>query len=161
MTSARDIVGTYRSLGVLLVLVALAATLTVTSCGSGGGDADGGLCSQCGNDPDGPCLLTDEVTRGPDAPKPCDSPGDSPCSVLLTCNRELGSAQRRCYPGVILRDPRTEEDVFVVQRDFECDGARPNVSTPFPTTTPTLSATDTPDPNSTSPSPDTSPDDGL
>jgi hypothetical protein len=147
MTSTRDIVGKYRSLAFAIFLIALFTSATLVSCG-GGGDADGGLCSQCGNDPDGPCLESDEVSRGPDAPVPCNEPGDDPCHIFLACTRKLGSAQRRCYPGIKVKD------VIIVQRDFECDGARPNVSTPFPTETPSPVLTNTPTSTPTTPTPE-------
>ncbi len=113
------------SLCVALLLVFAACITVVTSCG-GGSSSDGGLCEQCGNDPDGPCQPSVEVKRAPDAPAPCNVPGPEPCTVKLTCLRKLGSAQRRCFPYE--SDPQ-----------FRCDGERANPSTqvPQPTTTPT------------------------
>jgi hypothetical protein len=117
----------------------IAISVAMTSCGSGG-SSDGGLCSQCGNDPDGPCLPAVEVDRGPDAPFPCNQPSDdtSPCIVRLGCFRKLGSAQRRCFPLVPLTDNP--------QPAFECDGERANASTPVPSSTPTLTTSSTPQP---------------
>ena len=54
----------YRSLGLLLVLVAVLTAAVISSCGSGGSNADGGLCSQCGDDPDGPCHTFVNITPG-------------------------------------------------------------------------------------------------
>jgi hypothetical protein len=139
-----------RGLAIVVVLVALGPGATVTGCGGGGGSSDGGLCSQCGGDPDGPCAPTATVARGPDAPPPCDVPGADPCTVGLACVRELGSAQRRCYP----LEPGSTNSV---QLFFECDGARPNASTPIPTATPTATITDVPTPTATGPTPTPSP----
>jgi len=125
------------SLCVVLLLVSTICITTVTSCGGGGGSSDGGLCDQCGDDPDGPCQPSVVVDRDPEAPAPCNVPGPEPCTVELTCLRKLGSAQRRCFPYE--SDPQ-----------FRCDGDRPNPSTltPQPTSTPT--ATSTPIPTATS-----------
>jgi hypothetical protein len=142
MDTLRRIAWEYRSLGLALALVA-ALGVAVTSCGGGGDDADGRLCSQCGNDPDGPCLPAIEVEREPDAPFPCNEPSTdtSPCIVRLGCFRMLGSAQRRCYPLVPLGDEP--------QPQFECNGERANASTPVPTTTPTVTESSTPRPTNT------------
>ena len=146
MDTMRRIARGYLSLGVVLGLV-VALSMALTSCGSGGGGSDGGLCSQCGDDPDGPCLPSVEVDRGPDAPDPCNSPSTSsePCVVNLGCFRKLGSAQRRCFPLVGNTDQ--------AQPQFECDGARANQSTPRPSSTPTLTTSSTPVPTNTAPTP--------
>jgi hypothetical protein len=133
MDTMRRIAREYLSLIVALVLM-IGISAALTSCG-GGGDSDHGLCSQCGSDPDGPCLSSVEVDRDPDAPRPCDVPGDTPCFVDLDCFRKLGSAQRRCFP---LEPTNNSSGPRVAQIDFECDGAGPNVSTPGPTATPTV-----------------------
>lgn len=117
----------YGFLALLLLFVGAISATLITSCGGGGGDATGGLCSQCGDSPDGPCLSSVFVEPGPAAPSPCNVPGAAnPCGPIeLTCLRKLGSAQRRCFPF--------QDDPF-----FECDGARPGgTQTPRPTATPT------------------------
>lgn len=129
----------YRSLGVLLALMAVFAVGLVASCGGGGGGSDGGLCDQCGDDPDGPCQPTVEVEPGPKAPQPCNSPGaTAPCTVSLTCRRKVDSGQRRCYP---LAPGGADVDY-----QFRCDGSRPG-GTPGPAATPTF--TPSPGPTST------------
>jgi len=138
MDTMRRIARGYLSLGVALGLV-VGLSVVITSCGGGGGGSDGGLCSQCG-DTDGPCISPTTVDRNPDAPAPCNVPGDSPCTVELGCFRKLDSAQRRCFPLVPNEDGP--------QLAFECDGSRPNPNeaTPVPSATPTLTqqATTTP-----------------
>jgi len=142
MDTMRRIARGYLSLGVALGLV-VAVSVVVTSCGGGGGSSDGGLCSQCGDDPDGPCLPSVEVDRSPDAPEPCNEPSTSsePCTVNLGCFRKLGSAQRRCFPLV--------GDTDQAQPQFECDGARANQSTPRPSDTPTQTPQATATPSNT------------
>jgi hypothetical protein len=140
MDTMRGFARRYRSLGMALALV-IAVSVALTSCGGGDGDADGGLCSQCGDDPDGPCLTSVQVDRDPDAPDPCNVPGDSGCTVELACFRKLGSAQRRCFPLI----PGTSDP----QPQFKCDGERANSSTPRPSSTPTLTTSSTPAPTNT------------
>jgi hypothetical protein len=130
----------YGSLAVLALLVCTAAGLTVTSCG-GGGSSDGGLCQQCGDDPDGPCQPSVTLGEGDRLPSFC--AGVTPCMVDLRCLRKLGSAQRRCFP---VNPADGNLDIL-----FECDGARPNPATvtPVPTLTPTITRatrTQTPSP---------------
>jgi len=117
---------------VLLISFVLGSAFIVASCGSGGGNdngignIDGGLCAQCG-DTDGPCHSEVESPVG-DRDFFC--PGaaaDAACLVQLECLRELGSAQRRCYP---------QDSKF---QHFECDGKRANRS-PSPSVTPTSTA---------------------
>lgn len=123
------------SLCIALLMVSAVCITTVASCG-GGGSSDGGLCEQCGDDPDGPCQPSVEVARDPEAPAPCNVPGPEPCTVELTCLRMLGSGQRRCFPYE--NDPQ-----------YRCDGARANPATGTPKpATPT--ATQTPVPTATS-----------
>jgi len=147
MDTMRRIARKYASLAVVLGLVG-ALSVVVASCGGGGGNSDGGLCSQCGDDPDGPCLPSVEVDRAPDAPEPCNVQSDSsePCTVRLGCFRMLGSAQRRCYPLV---PPDSEQ----AQPAFECHGERANQSTPRPSSTPTVTPSSTPVPTNTAPTP--------
>ena len=53
----------YRWLGVLLFMTAVLSAVVITSCGGGGGGGSaGGLCDQCGDDPDGPCMKSFEIT---------------------------------------------------------------------------------------------------
>ena len=129
----------YRSFWVLLVAIGMLAGVVITSCGGGdGGSSNGGLCEQCGDDPDGPCQPVVQVSPGPDAPKPCDSPGaPNPCDVQLQCRRKSDSSQRRCFPLA----PGGGD----VDYQFRCDGSRPG-GTPRPQPT----ATETPDPEPTS-----------
>jgi hypothetical protein len=133
------------------LLVGVSAT-TITSCDGGGGDADGRLCSECGVDPDGPCLDEVEVS-GDDAAQLCDE-GEVSCTVRLTCRRKADSAQRRCFP--LLGDSEN------VNPSFECDGSRPGgTALPEPTITPTPMGTMTPDSSvSTSPAATPTPTDG-
>lgn len=123
---------TYRGLALALLIVGLGSA-AVISCGGGGGSSNGGLCEQCGDDPDGPCQSLVFVPVGPDAPGICQDdtpdPAATPCPVLLECFRMLGSAQRRCYPKF--------------DEQFRCNGERANRSTPVPTTTPTATASPT------------------
>ena len=129
----------------LVALLALAALAPFAGCGSNG-SSDGGLCAQCGDDPDGPCLPSVVVPRRPDAPAPCNVALADPapdCTVALRCLRKLGSAQRRCFP-------------FDSDPQFRCDGERANPSTltplpatPSPTTTPIRTVT----PTGTTPNP--------
>jgi len=83
--------GDRMSLAVLLLSLAVSA-ITIISCGSGG-SSNGGLCEQCGDDPDGPCQASVEVQPGPHAPA-CDNGGAPPCTVALQCFRKRDSAQR-------------------------------------------------------------------
>jgi hypothetical protein len=114
----------------LIVAVAAGSGAIITSCGSGGGDggSNGDLCEQCGST-DGPCMAS-TTASGEDAQALCDV-GVASCSVELACLRELGSAQRRCFPN-------SGRNVEL----FECDDERAQRGTP--TATPTLSATPTP-----------------
>jgi hypothetical protein len=122
----------------LLPLVVVALTAVVMSSCSGSGDSNGGLCEQCGNDPDGPCQPTVEVEVGPDAPAPCNVPNAPvPCTVDLICRRKVDSAQQRCFP----KDPDSDG----VNLQFRCDGSRPGgTAQPDPTFTPTPAATSVP-----------------
>ena len=95
--------------------LALASAVALVSCG-GGGDSDGTLCQQCGDDPDGPCLATQSLDGEPPAAVLCTN-GQS-CTVQLFCLRKLGSSQRRCFPA--------REGTDAADPSFECDGARPN-----------------------------------
>lgn len=126
----------YRSLGLLLLLVAAGSATAIVSCGGGGGSSDGGLCSQCGVSPDGPCQDTVFVGPGPDATALCPDPAVG-CTVRLTCRRKVDSAQQRCFP-------LTPEGGVNFQ--FKCDGSRPGgTAVPEPTLTPTpLTATSAP-----------------
>jgi hypothetical protein len=133
----------HLKLCLVLLVLATISTIGMMSCGSGGGGSDGGVCSQCG-DTDGPCLPGSTVIPSGDRTPGliCTSPG--PCSVMLVCARELGSAQRRCYPA---KGPALSD----LDLAFECDGARPNphMATPVPTftgptLTPGLTVTPTP-----------------
>lgn len=135
-----------HALALILMVVAASAAL-ITSCGDGGGggSSNGELCQQCG-DTDGPCLSSVTVS-GSDAQALCD-PGIPACPIQLVCLRELGSAQRRCFPN----SGRQPEQ-------FECDGARAQrntptpIATPTPTGTPTFTASPTETPASTGPTP--------
>jgi hypothetical protein len=114
--------GDRMKLAGLLLALAVSVT-TIVSCGSGGGgSSNGGLCEQCGDDPDGPCQASVEVQPGPNAPA-CDNGGAPPCTVTLHCFRKRSSAQRRCFP---------EQDLT-----FRCDGEPADRSTPGPTASPT------------------------
>jgi hypothetical protein len=120
----------YRSLWLMLLLLGVASTAVINSCGSGGGSSNGGLCEQCGDDPDGPCQSFVEIEENmPEAPAPCNAVPPTPplptpkCTVALACFRKLGGAQRRCFP--------------VADEQFRCDGERANRSTPVPSKTPT------------------------
>jgi hypothetical protein len=122
MMRRRLLRGDWLILAVLLLALGAGVT-TIVSCGSGGGgSSDGGLCEQCGDDPDGPCQSSVEVEPGPNTPT-CDDNGDPPCTVTLHCFRKRDSAQRRCFP---------EHDL-----SFRCDGEPADRSTPVPTATPT------------------------
>jgi len=147
MSARGRIVREYGSLGVMLMLTSVVAVATISSCGGGGGSSNGGLCEQCGVDPDGPCQQTVFVDPAPDAPDGCNQPGadPTPCPVNLDCFRKLGSAQRRCFPLV--------PGSAAPQPLFRCDGARANASTPVPTDTPTVTVTAQPTPTDTGPTP--------
>lgn len=129
----------YRSLGVLLVLMAVLAVGLIASCGGGGGGSDGLLCDQCGDDPDGPCVpsITINKVEGDKQPQ-CTSGSGADCVVRLTCRRKVDEGQRRCYP---LAPGGADVDY-----QFRCDGSRPG-GTPGPAPTPTLSPS--PGPTST------------
>lgn len=117
----------------LVLLLVVGAMVAMVSCGSGGGSSNGGLCEQCGADPDGPCQPSVEVVPGPDEPAPCNvASAPNPCTVELICRRKVDSAQQRCFP----KDPNTDE----VNLLFRCDGSRPG-GTPGPQATPTLTPT--------------------
>ncbi|MEB2286011.1 MAG: hypothetical protein B6D46_14790 [Polyangiaceae bacterium UTPRO1] len=129
----------YRSLAALLLLLAVMAAGVVTSCGGGGGGgSDGGLCSQCGDSPDGPCIPSITISPGSGQPQ-CTRPPDAntgTCAVELTCRRKVDSAQRRCYP---LAPGGSDVDY-----QFRCDGSRPGGTPgPPPTVTPTPEPTAT------------------
>jgi hypothetical protein len=138
MTEARRRIQEYRSLWLLLILVAGTAAALISSCGSDGGSSNGALCEQCGDSPDGPCQPTFELAPGPDEPPPCDDASlPNPCTVELICRRKSDSAQRRCFP----KDPKTGD----VNYQYRCDGSRPGgtavpVITPTPTATPATTA---------------------
>ncbi len=141
-TSARF--GEYRSLGVLLLVMAVVAGGVITSCGGGGGSSNGGLCEQCGDDPDGPCQTSIVIMPGDGQPQ-CTNPVDpatGTCTVELECRRKVDSGQRRCYPVL----PYTNVMDRNVDSQFRCDGSRPG-GTPGPAPTPTLSPS--PGPTST------------
>lgn len=134
----------YRSLWVLLIALGLMVGVAMSSCGSGGGGSDGDLCSQCGDDPDGPCqpsiTIQPIVPDDPDDRIPqCTSgdPASGSCTVNLQCRRKVDSGQRRCYP---LAPGGADVDY-----QFRCDGSRPG-GTPRPQPT----ATETPEPEPTS-----------
>lgn len=140
----------YGSLWVLLIMVAVLAAGVISSCGgSGGGGSDGGLCDQCGDDPDGPCLDQIVVTS-PTPPAATPVPGDSnlkctsvdpttgACIVRLTCRRKVDEGQRRCFPVA----PGGAD----VDYEFRCDGSRPG-GTPRP---PEPTSTTAPGPTATS-----------
>ncbi len=120
-----------------LVVVGLTAVV-MSSCSGSNGDSNGGLCEQCGGDPDGPCQPSVVVEVGPDAPAPCNVPNaPDPCSVDLICRRKVDSAQQRCFP----RDPDGDDVNF----QFRCDGSRPGgTALPEPTLTPTPASTSVP-----------------
>jgi hypothetical protein len=138
----------YRGFVVVILLVVGAGVAPLTSCGDGEGDSSGGLCEQCGDDPDGPCqgesgIPDFQVAAGSDdAERLCDDPAMG-CTVTLSCLRRLGSSQRRCYP-------------FAADPLFECEGdrANPATNTPVPTRTPT------PSPTPTGPTPTVTPNTG-
>lgn len=132
-----------RSLGLVLLAIGLLAGSVMTSCGGGGGGSDGDLCSQCGDDPDGPCqpsiTIQPVVPDDPDDRIPqCTSgdPASGSCTVQLACRRKVDSGQRRCYP---LAPGGADVDY-----QFRCDGSRPG-GTPRPQPT----ATETPEPEPT------------
>jgi hypothetical protein len=134
MGNTRLVAQRYRSLGLLLLAVAILASSIIASCG-GGGSSNGGLCEQCGGSPDGPCQATGFVVPGATAPVPCPSPGQpNACvEVGLICRRKVDSAQQRCFPLAVgatdVRDPNP---------NFRCDGSRPGGTVlPEPTKTPT------------------------
>jgi hypothetical protein len=128
----------YRSLWVLLIMVAVLAAGVISSCGGGGGGgSDGEICDQCGDDPDGPCIPSFTIVPGdgqPQCTRPVD-PSTGTCVVELTCRRKVDSGQRRCYP----KAPGGAD----VDYQFRCDGSRPG-GTPGP------AATETPSPAPTS-----------
>lgn len=137
----------YRSLGALLLVMAVLAAGVITSCGGGGGGGSNGeLCDQCGDDPDGPCQTTVLVDpNDPHAPS-CSlpvitDPSTGQCRVALECRRKVDSGQRRCYPKLGFGQDSP------VDAQFRCDGSRPG-GTPGPAPTPTLSPS--PGPTSTS-----------
>jgi hypothetical protein len=147
MPRARMIADDYRSLALLLLLVGAVSATAIMSCGGGGGGgADGGLCSQCGVSPDGPCQPEVFVAPGPDADALCsEATRATGCTVTLSCLRKVDSAQRRCFP-------------FDANQQFKCDGSRaggtavpePTITptgTPGPSGTVTVTATPTPGPN--------------
>jgi hypothetical protein len=145
--------GEIRTLIVLLAMVSLAAAFTIASCGGGGG-SNGGLCDQCGGDPDGPCQES-VVINAPPAPAFCPEPADPndpfvPCPVDLACRRRLGTGQRVCYPADPSNPSPNSEDV-TLDLFFECDDARPNpvVRSPGPSVTMTPRATETAAPTET------------
>jgi hypothetical protein len=112
--------------------------VSIGSCGIGSdGGSSGMLCSQCGDDPDGPCLASQHIDAGSPDIEACGAGNTTGCDVELVCLRKLGSAQRRCFSRNNLL--------------FECDGDRPNPSTP--TATPTMTVTRTPTATSTDPTP--------
>jgi hypothetical protein len=123
----------YRSLGLLLVLVAVLTAAVISSCGSGGSNADGGLCSQCGDDPDGPCHTFVNITPGENGVH-CNSElvedlnPDGTCRVFLKCRRKSDSGQQRCYPVAPGPGNPADKDVDYQVR---CDGSRPG-GTPIP-----------------------------
>jgi hypothetical protein len=125
----------YRSLGVLLFVAAVLTAAVMSSCGGGGGGADGGLCSQCGDDPDGPCLPAVEITPGNGVH--CANPArenDPSCTVFLRCRRKSDSSQQRCYP-VAPGDPNNQD----VDYQVRCDGSRPGgTPRPQPSGTPSV-----------------------
>jgi len=126
-------VGWYRALGAVLVVTAALATATLSSCGGGGGssDADGGLCSQCGDSPDGPCLPKVSITPGQGVRCTDPTQEDQPsCTVLLRCNRKSDSSQRRCFP-VAPPTPGQNPDDAPLDFQVRCDGSRPG-GTPRP-----------------------------
>lgn len=128
----------YRSLGALLLVMAVLAVGIITSCGGGGGGSDGELCDQCGDSPDGPCVPSITISPGegqPQCTRPVD-PSTGTCVVELTCRRRVDSGQRRCFP---LAPGGADVDY-----QFRCDGSRPG-GTPGPART----ATPTPDPTAT------------
>ena len=152
MERVRIIAEEYRSLALLLLLVGAVSGTAIMSCGGGGGSADGGLCSQCGVSPDGPCQAEVFVAPGPDAPEPCKADVPNPqatCGpIKLLCRRKVDSAQQRCFPLL----PGDGLDF-----QFKCDGSRPGgTALPEPTKTPTgtpvpgtptVTVTATPGPN--------------
>jgi hypothetical protein len=127
MARARLFAEDYRSLALLLLLVGAVSATAIMSCGGGGGGgSDGGLCSQCGVSPDGPCQSEVFVGPGPDADALCpEAQRATGCTVTLTCLRKVDSAQRRCFP-------------FDANPQFKCDGSRAGgTAVPEPTITPT------------------------
>jgi hypothetical protein len=133
----------YRSLGVLLALMAVLTVGLIASCGGGGGSSNGELCDQCGDDPDGPCQSTVLVDPNDSDSPECTRPkvtdeATGQCRVALACRRKVDSGQRRCYPLVVFGGD--------VDYQFRCDGSRPG-GTPGPAPTPTLSPS--PGPTST------------
>lgn len=122
----------YRSLGLLLTIVAALAAGVIASCGGGGGSSNGELCQQCGLSPDGPCQSSFTVVPGSDQPPPCDAvDAPNPCPLTLICRRKVDSAQQRCYPA----DPANPQQVNF---SWRCDGSRPGgTARPEPTLTPT------------------------
>lgn len=131
----------YRSLGALLLLMAVLAVGVVTSCGGGGGGSDGELCDQCGDSPDGPCqstvLVDPNDPNAPECTRPVvTDPETGQCRVALACRRKVDSGQRRCYPLVAVGGD--------VDYQFRCDGSRPGGTPgPPPTVTPTPEPTAT------------------
>lgn len=130
MTRTSGWVGGYRALGAVLAVAAAFAMATLSSCGGGGGgsNADGGLCSQCGDSPDGPCLPNVAITPGQGVH--CADPtqeSQPSCLVNLRCNRKSDSSQRRCFPVV----PGPDPDTLPVDFQVRCDGSRPG-GTPRP-----------------------------
>jgi hypothetical protein len=158
MARRSEWVEAYRSLGVVLFVVAALAAMVISSCGGGGGsNSNGELCQQCG-DTDGPCIPSVEYTPDPSLPPPCDGqpvptcspvpstttaacvPGPastaSTCTVNLICRRKSDSSQQRCFPA----NPNLPPDMPDVNYQWRCDGSRPG-GTPRPEPTATLSPT--------------------
>ena len=148
----------WRSVTLVLGLMAIAAVVTIASCGGGGGsDSNGGLCEQCG-DTDGPCNVAGaDVTADQTQPSFCPNrnqtgqpAGATDCHAALVCTRKVDSSQRRCFPG----DPDIKGNPLDLR--YECDGSRPGgtpVTTATPTTTPTPTTSSTPTPTTTSTAP--------
>ncbi len=134
----------HLKVGLLLLVLAAVTTIGMMSCGSGGGgNADGGLCSQCG-DTDGPCQGPVTIPSGERTPAICAS--GATC-VFLVCARKLDSSQRRCFPS------KKEDSLGDVDLAFECDGSRPNpkTATPIPVTATPTPGTVTPTPTNPTP----------
>ncbi|MCC6764697.1 MAG: hypothetical protein IT293_08545 [Deltaproteobacteria bacterium] len=128
----------YRSLGAALLVMAVLAVGVITSCGGGGGGSDGGLCDQCGESPDGPCVPSVTISPGAGQPQCTQTvdPDTGTCVVQLTCRRKVDSGQRRCYP---LAPGGADVDY-----QFRCDDSRPGGTPgPAPTFTPTPAPTAT------------------